>query len=84
MANRNIKTNKDQVKREVEKVLSGLTLYILTPGLTQSGTLPRSQSDLGLFSYAAALQKEVETGPEISNIILPNKNKRNCIILFGA
>ena len=35
------KENKDKVKSEVEKVLSKLTLQILTLDLTQPGTLSR-------------------------------------------
>ena len=57
------KENKDKVKSEVEKVLSKLTLQILTLDLTQPGTLSRPQRNPELFSYATALQKEAKRDP---------------------
>ena len=56
----------------------------MTLGLTQPGILSKAQRNQSLFSYVDALQREAETGPELSNEIIPDSDKRNCIVLYGA
>jgi len=78
------KRAKEQVKRETENILKGLTLPLITPGLTQPGTLYKAQRNPRLCTYLASLQREAENGPALDNVIIPNSNKRNYIVLFGA
>ena len=56
----------------------------MNPGLTQPEILSKAQRNSSLFSYAAALQREAETGPELANLVIPNSNKNNCIVLYVA
>lgn len=74
---------KTQIKGEVERIIQSLTIQIMFPLLgTQPGILSKVQQEPTLFSYAAVLQKEAESGPEIESVVLLKNNKCNYIVLF--
>ena len=60
------KACKAQVKREVERILKGVTLQIMHPTYTQPGTIAKEYRDPTLVTYAATLQAAAENGPEIT------------------
>ena len=60
------KAYKTQVKTEVDHILRGMTLHIISPTYNDiPGTIAREYRDLKLISYAVALQGEIEHGPKI-------------------
>ena len=56
----------------------------MTLDIAHPGALSKAQRDPSLCTYVAALQREVENEPVLDNVIIPNSNKRNWIVLFGA
>ena len=56
----------------------------MTLDIAHPGALSKAQRDPSLCTYVAALQREVENEPVLDNVIIPNSNKRNCIVLFGV
>ena len=79
------KACKNQVKKEVDRILREMTLKIITPEYNnQPGTISREHRNPTLVSYAAALQRETENGPTIKNVATPRQSKRPCVVLYGA
>ena len=63
------KACKPQVKREVERILKGVTLHIMiNPTYTQPETVAKEHCNPTLVTYEAALQAAAENGPEITNV----------------
>ena len=69
--------NKKNVEREAKRILHGFKFQLTNPDLIQPGTLFKDQRNPSLLSYVATLQRKVETGPELANVIFLNSNKRN-------
>ena len=78
------KACKSQVRRQVERILKGVTLQIIHYTYTQPETIAKEHRNPTLVTYAAALQAAAENGQEIKNTTLPRQSKRNCIVLFNA
>ena len=78
------KVCKSQVKREVERILKGVTLQIMHPTYTQPGTIAKEYRNPKFVTYAAALQEAAENGPEVINVATTRQSKRNCIVIFNA
>ena len=63
------KACRPQVKREVERILKGVTLHIMiNPTYTQPETVAKEHCNPTLVTYEAALQAAAENGPEITNV----------------
>ena len=68
------KACKNQVKKEVDRILREMTLKIIAPEYNnQPGTISREHRNPTLVSYAAALQRERENGPTIKNVATPRQ-----------
>ena len=79
------KVCKNQVKKEVDRILWEMNLKIIVPGYNnQPGTISKEHRNPTLVSYAAALQRETENGPTIKNVATPRQSKRSCVVLYGA
>ena len=60
------KACKNQVKKEVDRILRETTLKIIAPEYNnQPGTISKEHRNPTLVSYAAAFQREIENGPTI-------------------
>ena len=71
------KNRKNQAKRDIESIINNISLQIMSDDLNhQSATMSKEQWNPVLIAYATPLQKEVEIGPEMGNIIIPRTNKR--------
>ena len=74
-----------QVKRDVERILKGVTLQIMTNSTyTQPRTVAKEHRNPILVTYAQALQVAAENRLEITNKETSHLSKRNCIVLFNA
>ena len=78
------KAFKQQVKRRVEQILRETTLQIMYPTHTQPGTIPKEHRNPTLVSCVAVLQKDVDNGPEITNVVTLHQNERHYIVCFNA
>ena len=79
------KSCKTQVKKEVDRILREMTLKIIALEYNnQLGIISKEHRNPTLVSYAAALQRETESGPTIKNVVTPRQSKRPCDVLYGA
>ena len=56
----------------------------MTSWLTQPYTILQAQRNPSRCPYAAAFQREAANRLVLANVIIPNSNKRNYFVLFGA
>ena len=73
-----------QVKREVERILQELTLYIMHPIYTQPSTISKEHKNHTLVMYILDLQTATEDCPDITNVATLFQSQRNFIALFNA
>ena len=78
------KVYKPQVKREVGRILKGVTLQIMSLTYAQPGTISKEHYNPTFVTYAAALQVASENGPKTTNVATPRQIKRNLIIIFNV
>ena len=78
------KAYKTQVKREVERILQELTLYIMHPTYTQPRTISKEHQNHTFVMYTLDLQTATKDCPDITNVATLFQSQRNFIALFNA